>query len=249
MKKSWKKTRKILKNARIIGLAFFLEKEKALVISDLHFGIEESFQEKGFLTPRLNYRDAIERLEKIFAELSRKKQKTERIIITGDLKHEFGRISKQEWSEVIDFLRFLQKFVPEIILIKGNHDTILEPIAQWEKIKVQREFYFEKTHTIIVHGDVIPLSSQFQSSEKVIIGHEHPAIGLREGGKTEKYKCFLKGSFESKTVIVLPSFNAFSEGTDLLQYNPLSPFLQNLKEFEVWAIEDKPYYFGKIGEL
>jgi metallophosphoesterase superfamily enzyme len=44
--------------------------------------------------------------------------------------------------------------------------------------------------------------------------------------------------------------NAIAYGTDVLNENFLSPFLkQDISEFEVWILEDKPYYFGKIKDL
>jgi putative SbcD/Mre11-related phosphoesterase len=245
-----KKNPVILLDSRIIDLSLYLEKEKALVISDLHFGIEEALKEQGMLAPRFNYQDIVDRLNKIFLELQQKQKPIEKIIITGDLKHEFGRVSQQEWGEVIDFIRFLQKNCSEVVLIRGNHDNILEPVAQWERIRLHREFFLEKSGILILHGDEIPLSENYQKAKTIIIGHEHPAVALREGAKTEKFKCFLKGKFEGKTIVVLPPFNSYSEGSDLTQNQPLSPFLsEKLGQFEVWAIADQTYYFGKLKRL
>ncbi len=245
-----KKNPLILPDSQIVDLSLYLEKEKALVLSDLHFGIEEALKEQGTLAPRFNYQDIVDRLNKIFAGLSEKQKPLEKIIITGDIKHEFGRVSQQEWSEVIDFIRFLQKNCQEVVLIRGNHDNLLEPVAQWERIRLHREFFLENSGILVVHGDEIPLSENYQKAGIVIIGHEHPAIGLREGPKIEKFKCFLKGKFGGKTLVVLPAFNSYSEGTDLTQNEPLSPFLEeNLEKFEVWAIANQTYYFGKLKRL
>jgi len=39
-------------------------------------------------------------------------------------------------------------------------------------------------------------------------------------------------------------------GSDVLSEKTLSPFLkQPLEKFECWLVEDKPYYFGRLGEL
>lgn len=245
-----KKAPLILPDSQIIDLSLYLENEKALVLSDLHFGIEEALKEQGMLSPRFNYQEILDRLNKILAELCEKQKPVEKIIVTGDIKHEFGRISQQEWGEVIDFIRFLQKNCSEVVLIRGNHDNFLGPVAQLERMQLHREFFLEKSGILVVHGDEIPLSENYQKAATVIIGHEHPAIGLREGPKIEKFKCFLKGKFEGKTIVVLPPFNSYSEGSDLSQNEPLSPFLQeNLEKFEVWAIADQTYYFGKLKRL
>lgn len=74
---------------------------------------------------------------------------------------------------------------------------------------------------------------------------------MKEGIKQEKFKCFLKGKFEGKELLVLPSFNSFSAGTDVYEGKTLSPFLsEGVEEFEAWAIEKgKAFYLGKIKEL
>ena len=91
----------ILPRAKIVDLALHLEEENYLVIADLHLGYEEMLNKQGVLMPRINFRDIKERLERrVFSKL----KKLDKIIINGDLKHEFGTISEQEWSEVlIDF--------------------------------------------------------------------------------------------------------------------------------------------------
>src|SRR3989344_4411854 len=87
------------------GLALWMEADKALVIADLHLGIEEMFNRQGMMLPRFNFSEIRKHLEKkVFPGT-----KPELIVINGDLKHEFGVVSEQEWSEVIDMLRFLQK--------------------------------------------------------------------------------------------------------------------------------------------
>ena len=84
----------------------------------------------------------------------------------------------------------------------------------------------------------------------VIIGHEHPAINLKDGPRSEKYKCFLKGKFKSYDLIVQPSFTPLIEGTDILAEDLLSPFLKkNLYDFQVFIVGDKVYDFGKIKKL
>jgi len=84
----------------------------------------------------------------------------------------------------------------------------------------------------------------------IIIGHEHPAVSLKEGSRTETFKCFLKGKFKGKELIVQPSFNLVTEGTDILKESLLSPFLkQNLKNFNVYIVADKVYDFGKVSSL
>ncbi len=239
-------SKKILSNAEIIDLSLFFFKEKILVITDMHLGYEEALIRQGTFIPKSNFADSVERLKKIF----RKTGKLEKIIILGDLKHEFGLISHQEWKEITEMLSFLGKHCSQIILLKGNHDKILEPIAKWKNLSLKNSFFLKKQKILFLHGDKIRQEKNFSSAETIVIGHEHPAISLREEGRQEKFKCFLKGTYGKKILVVLPSFNAVLEGQDLFKENLLSPFLhQDINSFEVWVVGDKTYYFGKIKNI
>ncbi len=178
---------------------------------------------------------------------TKKTNKISKIIVNGDIKHEFGTISEQEWRNTLQLLDFLAKYCNEIVLIKGNHDTILGPIAEKRKVKVLDSYILD--NVLIIHGHKIPKKIN-KNIKTIIIAHEHPAVGLREGFKTEVFKCFLKGNYKNKELIVMPSFNLVTEGTDVLKGKLLSPFLhQNLKNFECFVIADKVYDFGKLRNL
>jgi putative SbcD/Mre11-related phosphoesterase len=229
------------------GLGLWLEKDRVLVIADLHLGIEEMFNKQGTMLPRFNFREIKKHLaERIFPFV-----KPKLIVINGDLKHEFGSISDQEWREVIDVLRLLQSHCKKIVLIKGNHDKILGPIARWEGLKAEEEgIFLEKSNAFIAHGENIPGSEEYKKASTVVIGHEHPAITIREQYKEEQFKCFLVGKYKGKNLIVQPSMNHVSLGTDARSGQLLSPFLhQDLGKFRVFAVADKTYDFGKLGEL
>ena len=86
----------ITKGIEIIDLSLFIKKNKTLVISDVHLGIEGEMQHKGVLVPKYHFKELMKRFEYIFSKV-----RPERIIISGDLKHEFGRISEQKWRRII----------------------------------------------------------------------------------------------------------------------------------------------------
>ena len=232
----------ILGKIKAIDLALYLD--STLVISDVHIGYEEALNKRGMMIPRLQFGEMIKRIEKILSEAV----KVEKIIVNGDLKHEFGTISEQEWRNVLKFLDLLAKHCNEVILIKGNHDMILGPIARKRNVKVVDYYLINKI--LITHGDKIPSKDVLQQASTIIIGHEHPAVSLKDGARVETFKCFLKGKYKGKNLIVLPSFNEVIKGTNIMRDKTLSPFLkQNLDDFEVFAVEDKIYDFGKLGKL
>jgi len=241
-----KKNNEIMPGIRIIGLGLYLEREKTLIIADLHLGYEEMLNKQGILIPRTNFGRIKKTLEKMLKEVPNLKK----IIINGDLKHEFGTISLQEWREVTRMLEFLQKKCKNISLVKGNHDNILGPLAKWENLKIKGEVYITKGRILLLHGNKLSNSENFKKAKTIVIAHEHPAVSLHEGVRSELYKCFLKGRFRGKNLIVMPSLNAVSAGTNVLREKLLSPFLQqDLSDFECWLVEDKAYYFGSLGEL
>ena len=232
---------RLLPDMEIIDLALFFD--FTLIIADVHIGYEEALNKQGVLVPRVQFEEMAKRMERIFDAL--KSKKIDMIIINGDLKHEFGTISEQEWRNTLKFLDLLAKHCSEIVLIKGNHDTILGPIARKRNVRVVDSFNIGKV--LITHGDKV---LNLKDYETIIIGHEHPAVSLKEGPRIEQFKCFLKGRYKGKNLIVQPSFNTMVGGTDILKDKILSPFLrQNLDKFDVYIVEDKVYEFGKLGKL
>ncbi|MBU0460036.1 MAG: metallophosphoesterase [Nanoarchaeota archaeon] len=248
----------IFPNIKIINLALWLKKERVLLISDLHLGYEEYLQQKGVFLPKFQIKTVIESLKKILAKV---KPKT--IVINGDLKHDFGRILKQEWKDVLKIIDLMLENCEELILVRGNHDTILGPIAEKRKIKIVKDYQIK--NILIIHGDKLIEKTK---AKTIIIGHEHPAVTIRDGSKFEKYKCFLKGKWcqkaklsgtsrnmksfqkKNKTLIVMPSFNPLIEGTDIIKEQLLSPFLTNISNFEVFIVgKEEVFPFGKVKSL
>jgi len=241
------KENKLLPGIFSVGLGLWAEKDKALVIGDLHLGIEEMFNSQGMLLPRHNFSDIKKHLgERVFS-----KARPELVVINGDLKHEFGSISEQEWHEVIDILRFLQAHCKKLVLVRGNHDSILGPIANWEGLKIEKEgVLLKKSNVFVAHGGKIPESPGFKAAKTVVVGHGHPAVTIREQYKSELFKCFLVGKFKGKKLVVMPSMNTVSIGTDVRDEKPLGPFLAGrLDRFRVFAIADKTYDFGLLKDL
>lgn len=241
----------ILPGIEIIGLTLYIKDEGILVFSDLHLGFEEELNQLGYLVPRFQYKEIISHLNEVFSLISSKKKKVKKMIIDGDLKHEFGRISEQEWKEVLNFLDFLGDNCDEIILIKGNHDTIIGPIASRKNLEILDNYFLKDKRIYITHGHKIPEDEKFQKSRIIIIAHGHPAFVLREEIRTEKIKCFLKGMWNMKALIQIPSLNFITEGSGLLQEETISPFMQkNLGNFEVYGVEGfEVFYFGKLRDL
>lgn len=208
-----------LYGARIVDLA--LMANDYLVISDLHLGYEEALNYQGVMVPKFQYPLLTNRLEEVLFQ-----QKAEGIIINGDFKHEFGKISRQEWSETLDFVDFLRNHFQGIILIQGNHDPLTPIIAR--KTGLEMHKHYSTGDFLVMHGDQVPGNWDEIDEKTIIIGHEHPTLGLRSGERVEKMKCYLKGQFQGKNLVLMPSFNFVSEGSDILHEKPLSRFSREI---------------------
>ncbi|MBI4151184.1 metallophosphoesterase [Candidatus Woesearchaeota archaeon] len=240
---------RITKNVEAIDLALHLSAAKTLVLSDFHLGFEESLNRQGVLVPRMHFKDVMARLEHIFATLKKDKKSVRTVVITGDLKHDFGRIGRQEWRDVTRLVEYLLTKAPRLVLIKGNHDVQLGPIATKRGIELVSEYRIDDV--LIIHGDVAP--KKLTGIKTIIMGHEHPAITLRSKGRSERYKCFLKGTYQRRTLIVQPSFNLLTEGTDILQEQFLSPLLKGrlfgIRSFEAFIVDDRSHDVLPFGTL
>jgi putative SbcD/Mre11-related phosphoesterase len=197
------------------------------------------------MVPKFQYPKIIKRMEDIHS-----RSDCSSIIINGDLKHEFGKISRQEWKETIKFIDYLKERFQEIILIKGNHDPLPPIIAKKTDLDVYPQF--STGNFILMHGDKIPEKWDELKEKTIGYRHEHPSVGIRSGERMEKVKCFLAGDFRDKKMIVMPSFNFITEGSDVLHEKPLSPFLKesNHGDLDVFGVENfETFYFGKINHL
>ncbi len=237
-----------IKDLILIDLSLYLVKHKTLVMSDFHIGLEEELNQDGVFVPRYQFKATLKRLDSIFEAIGKLKLPLERVVINGDLKHEFGRISNQEWKDTIQLIDYLNSKSREVVLIKGNHDTILKPIAEKKNLIILNELILGDT--LITHGNKITSSAKSRKIKQIIIGHEHPAISITDGIRKELFKTFLIGRWKGKRLIVLPSFCLSRVGSNI-ENEVLSPFLKesNLKDFDVVIVGKGLHYFGRLADI
>lgn len=221
--------KRVLDGLEIIGLGLWIKKLKLLVLADFHLGYEEYLIGKGVILPKDNLKWIIKQLKDIFKKVG----KVNTTIINGDLKHEFSAISKQEWKECFALLGFLKENCQHIILVKGNHDTIVKPILN--KFAVKITDCLKIGDMLVVHGHNLKHLS-LKGIKILITAHEHPAFEICDGLKKEKYKAYYIGSYKGKTLIMQPSFNMLSIGS-----KPRLKF--NVKK--IYALGNKVYEFRR----
>ena len=271
-----------MRKIEFIGKSLLID-NSVLVFGDLHLGYEGSLHKSGIFVKADLYKHTTENLDEIFDRIkeinigkfdfgvvkSKRGRKTgeikereergengkliDKVIILGDLKHEFGSILREEWKEILDLIDYLKEKCREIVIVRGNHDIFTESILKKKDLKiidfcVWKEFAF-------LHGDRdFPKSEIYDKKIKYwIMGHGHPAIVLEEKGgiKKEKYKCFLIGKLKGKHVIIVPSFFNLQEGSDPRDFDMGLIWDFDLDKFKVKIVGDNlgVLDFGELGEL
>jgi len=217
--------------------AAYIEDYSTAVMADLHIGYESALHHEGVSIPKYQKKIIMERIVELLD-----RYELERVIIDGDFKHEFGKNLRQEWREVEEILSFLAKKT-DVVIVRGNHDNFLKTIAYRYNVPVVEEYWVGDVK--IVHGD-----KMVKKEGKIIMGHEHPSIGIRDKvGAMVKLPCYLV----SNGIFVLPALSPLATGTDVVRdENFLSPILreENIDEFEIYAINhDEILYFSRIKDL
>lgn len=138
----------------------------------------------------------------------------------------------------------------KMVIVKGNHDAILEPIVKKRKNVLISDYYIEGGWAFM-HGDRDYEEIHSKEIKYWVMGHGHPAVKMSDGVKMEKYKCFLVGDYGGKRVIIVPSFISANEGSDPREDNWSMGWGFNLREFGVWIVSEdlEVLDFGKLKKL
>lgn len=232
---------------RAVGLGLFIEELRALVTADLHLGYEQALEEAGVFIPPVQLKFIKQFILRALEETG-----SRRLIILGDVKHEFGSALKQEWGETIDLLSTLKELGVEVHVVRGNHDNFLIPMLKRLDVPLH-DPYLREGRFLFVHGHKeLPLDA-WGGVEYVVMGHEHPAVLLRdELGVSVKLKSFLVGSYGEAKLVVVPALSPLMPGTEVNAPRArfLSPILRevDVNSMEVYVVELSSgiYDFGTV---
>ncbi len=223
-----------------------------LALSDLHLGLEGSMTYEGSYVPQFQLGEVKEDIETAVEETG-----ASRVLLNGDLKHEFSTTRFSEEDEIREMAEHLTGLVEEVLAVKGNHDTFIEHILSDHGIGL--EPYHSEQGVLFTHGHRPIERMEPGSYGTLVIGHEHPALALEdEIGVTEKVDCFLYGEMRNgKKIIVLPAFSKISGGSTVNrvpQGELLSPVLRNgvdVEKLEAVAVSKEVglFKFPEIGKF
>ncbi len=223
------------------GGAALLTDENVVVVADMHLGVEATLEYEGLSIPRVQTK----KIESYMAGVIRAVSPS-RIIVAGDLKHNFSRNLVQEWEDIRRFVKSLSgKTTLEVV--KGNHDNYLGSILSEHRIPLKSEMLVSGVR--ILHGHAGSLDGRF-----TIMGHIHPSLRLKDSvGASIKDRCFLYDRKER--VLVLPALSLVAYGTDVVgqaSADGMSPLLcgTGLSGFTPIMFSDEtPLRFPTVGTL
>ena len=170
--------------------AVFWEEQKALIISDLHFGKTGHFRKSGIAIPQTVYKKDLQRLFHLVQFF-----KPQQLLIVGDMFH------SKENKEVDLFKKWRQDIAHlPVKLIKGNHD-ILEAEG-YEAMEV--EVFTDELQV----GDFVFAHHPVENREQYVFsGHIHPGVRISGLGKQSlRFPCF----YFTPTQAILPAFGGFT---------------------------------------
>jgi len=181
----------------------FWEEERALILSDLHFGKTGHFRKSGIAIPPSVYKEDLQRLV-----IQIQYFQPGELIIVGDMFHSHGN------KELDLFLKWRSDLSGiNIRLIRGNHDILKDEWYQQAGIDLSSQTLSRKDFHF-VHD----ISDQLNRKEGFIqnvnkersyffSGHMHPGIRINGIGKQSLcFPCF----YFSKKYAVLPAFSRFT---------------------------------------
>ena len=100
----------------------------------------------------------------------------------------------------------------EIIAVRGNHDRAFA--RDYASLGIRVVENWKGAGLMAMHGDRLPAGP---SAERVVIGHIHPAFGVRDdAGHTRRIPVFLVGA----RAYVLPAFSPLAAGFDVSEGLP-----------------------------
>ena len=232
--------------------ALHLIDESALILSDLHYGVEAEMLRGGVWVPNRS----TARTEKVLELL--KQTNSKRLILLGDVKHQVPHNSKQQRTDLEQFFMAVNR-IAKVEIVPGNHDGGLVDIIPSD-VKFHKSDGFVIGEIGMVHGHAWP-SQEVMNSKILVMGHEHPALSFRDRlDKLHSEPCWLRAPMLEherydkvpEQLIVMPAFGELAGRT--MNREPLKglgPVLRNgladLSKARVETLEGLD--FGELGNL
>lgn len=171
--------------------ALYWEREKTLVISDLHIGKTAHFRKAGIPIPSTILDNDLKRLQGLIDHFS-----VQTVLVVGDLFH------AENNTDIDQFQTFIKdNETVRFELIKGNHDRLKDPFYEAMGIAVF------KTHKDMEPFRFVHDEQHCDAITFCVSGHTHPGVTIKGRGKVFiKLPCYEV----SEHRLILPAFSEFT---------------------------------------
>jgi len=187
--------------------------DDAIVVADLHIGVESHLGSKGFHLPS---RTAVMR-----DDLLNISDDAARLIVLGDVKDSVPGSTKQEYREIPDFFHAMLEHFDAVDVVIGNHDTQIDEFLP-KHVNVRPASGLRIGDIGLIHGHTWP-SPDVMASKMLVTAHNHPTVMFIDGvGKRTTEPCWFRAPFidtpanylqRPDEIIVMPSFNRLLGGS------------------------------------
>jgi uncharacterized protein len=234
------------------GPALIIEnKERILVIADLHFGIEADLAAHG-----LHFRSRSNaRLERLINTVE--SADPDLLVLLGDVKHSIPSLTWQEYYEMPKIFESLRKLVP-LVVLPGNHDIGIERFLKNGEIQPKEGILIDGVGYL--HGHTYPAPDL--CGHLMVIGHHHPLLSLHdEVGCALHAPAYIRADVDTKKLgiarenagnvktraLFVPAFNEIA-GYDVSRIinDPFSPISRCINGNEAEIILADGTYMGPL---
>lgn len=172
----------------------FWEEQKALIVSDLHFGKTGHFRKEGIAVPQSVYKEDLQRLVSQLQFFQ-----PEQLIVVGDMFHSIAN-KELQW-----FQKWREDFADlKIQLIMGNHDILNR---KWYAETGVDVHYQQLTTGAFSFVHDLNDATALKINNFVFSGHLHPGVRITGGGRqTLHFPCF----YFTPSYCILPAFSRFT---------------------------------------
>ncbi len=173
----------------------YWQEERALILSDLHFGKTGHFRKSGIAVPQAVFKEDLQRFVSLLQTF-----KPARVIVIGDMFH--SRDNKEhalfvKWRKDFSHLR--------IQLVMGNHDILDNRWYRDAGIELING-RLDNGNFSFIH-DIGELENNTTTGNYFFSGHIHPGVSLSSTGRQSlHFPCF----YFTRQFAVLPAFGKFT---------------------------------------
>jgi len=191
--------------------------ERALLVSDLHLGLEKEMARKGFRLPAYSIK-MLERIKEIG-----EKAGANRAVILGDVKHSIGKVEDIDWSILPWFFETLLDLFSAVEVVPGNHDGGIKTLLP-ARVKLhpsEGAVIGEGEDRIgVSHGHAWP-SAEVISTGNMVIGHSHFTFEMRDKlGARSRESVWLFGKYDVRELLTRAGYKTGRKGSGELVVMP-----------------------------